>query len=80
MYLSLTNKLALGFYLLSMFSLSHAEVSSPCPHPENPDYYFIGCESNGLFQVTQDKKNGFIDASGKLIIPLQYDNADDFYD
>jgi hypothetical protein len=36
--------------------------------------------NEGLYCVIKDGKYGFIDSSNKVIIPFQFDGADNFYD
>src|ERR1700704_3111972 len=37
-------------------------------------------ESKALFPVEKDGKFGFIDRTGKIVIPLQFDSANDFHE
>lgn len=37
-------------------------------------------ESKSLYPVEKDGKSGYIDGTGKIIIPLQFDGANEFHD
>src|SRR5438874_11772775 len=37
-------------------------------------------ESRAFFPVEKDGKFGFIDRAGKIVIPLQFDSANDFHE
>ncbi len=50
-----------------------------CEMPaNNKNYEKIDCLAEGLSTVAKDNKHGFIDKAGKVIVPLQYDNAYSF--
>ena len=50
---------------------------------DNPDFawncYYVGNFSEGLAAVTLGEKWGYIDATGKMVITPQFDDARDFY-
>jgi hypothetical protein len=39
------------------------------------DYDFVDNPNNGLSMVKKDGKYGFVDVGGKIVIPLEYDEA-----
>ena len=43
------------------------------------DYNYIDCLSEGIAWVRKDGKYGFVDKTGKVVIPLIYDDAYHFY-
>ena len=48
---------------------------------DNIKYDYVGkFSSNGLAYVKLNGKYGFIDQTGKIIIPLKYDYVGDFFD
>ncbi|MCP3896347.1 WG repeat-containing protein, partial [Moraxella sp.] len=42
------------------------------------DYNYIDCLSEGIAWVRKDGKYGFVDKTGKVVIPLIYDYAGSF--
>jgi hypothetical protein len=50
-----------------------------CERPVVYGYDDIDCLSEGLARIERDGKYGFIDQTGKVVIPLKYDKADSFY-
>lgn len=49
----------------------NAQVATWLVKPQYDDIHLI---DNGLYQVTRNDKNGLIDASGKMILPLDFDS------
>ena len=50
-----------------------------CERPVVYGYDDIDCLSDGLARVSQNDKWGFIDNTGKVVIPLKYDWVGSFY-
>ena len=46
-----------------------------CEKPQVTGYTSVDCLKDGLAGVKQNGKWGFIDNTGKVVIPVQYDNA-----
>lgn len=46
-----------------------------CEIPQISDYDIVSCLENGLASVRQNGKSGFIDKTGNIIIPIQYDDT-----
>lgn len=46
-----------------------------CEIPQISDYDIVGCLENDLASVQQNGKSGFIDKTGNIIIPIQYDDT-----
>ncbi|MDO4441411.1 MAG: WG repeat-containing protein [Moraxella sp.] len=49
-----------------------------CERPQVSGYNVVYCSSEGLTKVWQNGKYGFIDKTGKAVIPVQYDFAWEF--
>ncbi|WP_220089269.1 WG repeat-containing protein [Moraxella ovis] len=49
-----------------------------CEKPKVTGYDDVGCLHGGLAKVEQNEKYGFIDKTGKVVIPVQYDEAGSF--
>lgn len=68
--------MALGLTLLSLTSSAY---SATCPKPKVTGYTYIGCLHDGLAGVAKDTpqglKTGFVNAKGKLVIPIQYETV-----
>ena len=57
-----------------IFALSLLPLSAlACEKPQVTGYDDVGCLRNGLAKVEQNEKYGFVDKTGKLIVPVQYD-------
>lgn len=50
-----------------------------CEKPQVSGYDYIACLDEGLAIVVKDDKYGFIDKTGTVVIPLQYDDVSHFY-
>nr|UOP05118.1 WG repeat-containing protein [Conchiformibius kuhniae] len=54
-------------------------AAADCVKPQVSGYDLVGCLTEDLAWVRQNgSKYGFIDKTGKLVIPLQYDDAGSF--
>ncbi|MBE9577584.1 WG repeat-containing protein [Moraxella sp. K1664] len=62
----LLNPLIIALSLLPLSALA-------CEKPQVVGYDFVNCLSEGLASVEQNGKWGFIDNTGKVVIPVQYD-------
>ncbi len=51
-----------------------------CHKPQVAGYTRVSCLSEGLAWVQKDGKWGYINKTGKVVIPLQYDDAYSFYE
>lgn len=62
-----------------MLALSFLPLSAlACEKPQVSGYGHISCLSENLASVEQNGKYGFMDPTGKIAIPIQYDFAIDF--
>ena len=66
-----------GFGLVAVL-MSGTAFAAECVRPAVSGYKKVGCLSDGLAQVSKDHKFGFVDADGKVVIPLKFDHAADF--
>ena len=66
-------------HLSSALLLTRGILSSQnlwaCERPVVYGYDDIDCLSDGLARIERDGKYGFIDKTGKVVIPLNYDDA-----
>lgn len=51
-----------------------------CEIPKVTEYDHVSCLFEGLAWVQKDGKWGYINKTGKVVIPLQYDDAYSFYE
>lgn len=63
--------------LIGAMSASEAQAWA-CPKPKAVGYDRVGCLLDGLAKVQSKGKFGFIDETGNVIIPIQYDEAGAF--
>ncbi|AWY19693.1 WG repeat-containing protein [Moraxella bovis] len=49
-----------------------------CERPQVAGYDYVGCLSEDLAVVQKNSKYGFIDKTGEIVIPVQYDLTWDF--
>ena len=64
--------------LLAMTVLISSTAFAECVRPAASGYKRIGCLSEGLAVAQKEHKFGFINAEGKVVIPLEYDHVSDF--
>ncbi|WP_019519833.1 WG repeat-containing protein [Faucicola boevrei] len=70
-------KLLVSTIRLTMRGTSFADN---CEIPPNlGGYIYIACLSDGLAPVGMNSKYGFIDKTGKEVVPLKYHRIDEFY-
>src|SRR5882672_1592404 len=62
--------------LLVLTSILITLVLLPCPS----NYRGQAQNAKLLFPVEKDSKYGYIDGTGKIIIPIQFDNANEFHE
>ncbi len=72
---NLISKLCLAIALALV--ATHASAQE-CQRPKASGYDDMMCLHDGLAVVNKDGKWGFIDKTGKVVIPLQYDYASNF--
>ena len=64
--------------LLAMAVLISSTAFAECVRPRVTGYKRVACLSEGLSVVQKEYKFGFINAEGKVVIPLEYDYVSDF--
>ena len=65
---------ALAISTLLALSIPTA-YADECVRPDVYGYDYISCLSEGLAVVGKNDKSGFVDKTGKVVIPLIYDGA-----
>lgn len=73
-YAKVYTKAANGQYLVSIIDKNGREIVPPI-YPDNDNFYNVG---EGLIALTKNNKYGFIDTSGKVVIPFMYDKISPF--
>lgn len=70
-------KLCLAMATIGLLSASQGAWA--CEKPQvRSGYYRVDCLKEGLAKVIKDGKSGFVDKTGKVIVPPQYDNVYSF--
>ena len=64
--------------LLAMTVLMSSTAFAECVRPRAIGYKRVGCLSEGLSVAQKEHKFGFINAEGKVVIPIEYDHVSDF--
>lgn len=66
-------KLYLAIATIGVLSVSQGVWA--CEKPQVSGYDIVDCLSEGLAVVKKNGKWGFVDKTGQVVVPLQYDNA-----
>lgn len=72
-------KLCLSFALAGVSVIAQGS-SKICEKPQVGGYDDVSCLHDGLAKVEQNDKWGFVDKTGKVVVPLQYDDVYHFSD
>ncbi|EBK2343608.1 hypothetical protein ZQ79_23185, partial [Salmonella enterica subsp. enterica serovar Enteritidis] len=70
----ISNKSHLAFTaLVTLMGTSQVSHASSCVEPRATGYQYVGCLHDGLAAVvTKNDKVGYVNQSGKLVIPAIY--------
>lgn len=71
-------KLYLAIATIGVLSVSQGAWAWGCKEPQVSGYKYVDCLEEGLAAVKKDGKWGYIDTTGQVVVPVQYDDIASF--